>query len=644
MPVIRHEGVSQAAAELSAPAGAFTEWLGEAVHRQVSAPGASTVAGLPPRWGKRAYVEMRALMVPGQAEQSDAYKELCALIDEVTSGPIPVDATDAHICEMASRYASDCASVPVVEGLEGEAAFLRMVGICQVRGIEPPKQRDEGQAMARMLDAAWWRRSLRRTHGRIVEHAAQRLGFVSRQAGSYCSNETVKRRRGQVIRNEAALRAVSLRNNKNQTFTLADLAAKGMGNKSNRKDELMVRMAGCEDVSRELGHVGLFVTMTCPSKYHAVIAATGKTNPKYVMAGAPSPRQGQEYLNLVWSRIRAQNDRDGILPYGFRIAEPHHDGCPHWHMLVFLPEGQVEAFKKNLVDYAMAEDAYELSSDVAKEARLKVIEIDPAKGTAAGYIAKYVGKNIDDSQGVAFDEDGAVLVQEDSPLTLPCQRVDAWAAVWGIRQFQGVGMPPVTVWRELRRVAQVDDTAPEYLKRAAKACQRKESNFIDAETGKPGVIHAANFGDYIRAQGGVNVGRDYLIGIAHEVSQAKGRYGMVERAAPVGVYARQEAMPAVYPSVRYTWSRVGVALPRTGLNNCTAPAWVLADLGPTAPPWWLDEPAELAEFDDSEWFGSEEYAAAWVPPDEIEAHLIGAAIYAFETEAINKAAREARAH
>lgn len=560
--------------------------------------GVKSVKGLPARWGVRAYRELSAALAGEGGALAPRYVALCKVLDEVTSAPLSLDSTDAQLCMLAQVYANDCAiNAAIIH--EPAALRARMAHVCKVRGLVPPDGDDDAQAIARCTDAAWWRRNLRRLHGRAFEAAAVRLGFVSIRAGAYASNETVTRRRGQVERNKAALASVRMVNEKGDEFGLDELAAKGTGNKRIRRGELMLRLAGCEDIAIERGDVGVFITLTAPSKYHSVLAKSGSLNPNYADA---TPREVQAYLQKTWGRIRAAYGRHFIKPYGFRIAEPHHDGCVHWHSLVFMRPDQVKTFCAIVKRYALAEDGNEPG---AQSQRVKFELIDSAKGSAAAYIAKYISKNIDDDEDnhdEITDADGNIV---KFSVDKASARVDAWAGVWGIRQFQPIGQPPVTVWREIRRIQEdaVKD-APANVRAAWEAAQRVYS--ATDEDGACELLHAASFGDYIRAQGGVCLGRDYAIGVAVEPKEIQGRYGVRQGDGPVGVFAKA-APDAVYQSSRYTWTRkqAGGELRRSWspVNNCTDPHWAEGAM-----------PGELvADFDD-EWFKSDEYQKFFVPP------------------------------
>ncbi len=119
----------------------------------------------------------------------------------------------------------------------------------------------------------------------------------------------------------------------------------------------MTRMSGFDEIGRVHGHFGCMVTLTCPSSFHKKLAADGRDNPKF---DGSTPRDGADYLQKVWTQIRAKLDREGIRVYGFRVAEPHHDGTPHWHFLLFMEPQHQDAFRRIFAKYGCRADREDL--------------------------------------------------------------------------------------------------------------------------------------------------------------------------------------------------------------------------------------------------------------------------------------------
>lgn len=539
-----------------------------------SAQFAPELARIPYKWRNRVITAAMAKMAWSswyKVYESVATSFVREFAEQYVPAGVDLSQSDADIVATAERAAAGVTKM-LWMAVSDTHALQIMEDECASYGIELPEFDALADTIARLVDARWWRRQLRKRVKRAFEAGNIRLGYVNYRGEPYASNDAVLSRLAQNRRNAAALAATLVQNENGQQFSIAELAEKTTANKAIRRGELMLRINGFEQIARECGDQGIFITWTCPSRFHAM-QHSGKPNDKF---DGSTPREANAYLGKMTSLCRSALARRGIGLYGFRIAEPHHDGCPHWHLLLFVrPTAKYKtAHLRDVAGRAiriMKRYAWRMDRGEpgAFARRLDVKRIDWAKGSAAGYIAKYVAKNID---GVAEHKtkEGYVVTADtegDVELT-PSARVESWAACWGIRQFQQWGGAPVTVWRELRRIEEsMLNEAPAAMRRAWDAVQKVEGE------------KRACWAEYLRAQGGALVPRkELVVTLAKDEKTVIGRYGETLRTTPYGVRC-SDLIGVVFKSVRHTWTpvqatggrgvAVGVAVPRTRVNNCT---------------------------------------------------------------------------
>ncbi len=224
--------------------------------------------------------------------------------------------------------------------------------------------------MVRLLSAKWWERRINRCWDRLQEHIAILLGKVRKGVSAYVSNATMKvvRERKRAMMRWLAESEV-MNEQHDLVVSMKDCWEASNANPVNRRAEMMTRMRGFEDYAEEQGHVG---TWTAPSRFHAwKTGRNGKTieNDKYQGA---TPRDTCAYLGQLWSRARSYLKRWGMPIYGFRVCEPHHDGTPHWHMLLFMRKCDRNGVIDTLQRYALTDDRQELERNNLGKVRTSI--------------------------------------------------------------------------------------------------------------------------------------------------------------------------------------------------------------------------------------------------------------------------------
>lgn len=381
---------------------------------------------LPIRW--RAICENRYRERLERDGRRAANLWLLGLRQRAKRAPVALTASDEALRHKAGELARKCEKLT----LDGARAIAEHAGVPRASA-----KTDDGE-LRRYRCERWWRRQVRQLHLVAVETVGRELALVSLRKQLYVTDVGHALVRQRNLRNQATLSTMEAVNELGDTFRLDELAERSVSNPRLRRNELMARIAGTEIDARAQGYRALFVTMTCPSRFHATSAKTGEANPRF---DGSTPKDGADYLNKVWANVRRWFKDASVPFYGIRVREPQHDGTPHDHYLLFTPPDQEARVVKIMQSWALKDSSNEPG---ASRHRFTVEYIDYSRGTATGYVAKYVSKNID---GYGLEDPSIGQVSDT-----PAPRVQAWASAWRIRQFAFYGTPAVGIWRELRRL------------------------------------------------------------------------------------------------------------------------------------------------------------------------------------------------
>ena len=457
----------------------------------------------------------QSLLVSGSAPSEGRRKANNYLLDAVDLFAI---ASRKRLA--AHEHNAQVASLQVqLFGLDETAKWARGKGVTVPRypshNKDPNKKNSRASVERRLCCPKWWEKQLTKKFRRDAEAVQIRKGNVCEGVSVYCSADALAIYMEQKTAEEAWRKRTVLISDDGDEVSL-DGADHAHDQNFVRFAEFIARVNGMAGIAEDnyldssvidllpdkikkgqggsladVGEldaldgreemVGLFYSLTAPSRYHRYTKRSGKTVLNRHYDKNKTPTDARDWLQETWKLTQTAWKRktkhiDPIQGFGFRVEESHHDGVGHYHYSIWVKASDAKrateifynkALRGNHTDrlnkryeckFGEERDATERGAEVR---RLNFKISTSAKGMVA-YMIPYITKAL---TGASWQDLKAGMSSKETFINQMARK-----SIWGIRQFSFWNAPSVMVWRELWKINEtLDDALLESARQAVKA-------------------------------------------------------------------------------------------------------------------------------------------------------------------------------
>ena len=284
---------------------------------------------------------------------------------------------------------------------------------------------------ARITSSKFWIKQKRAAAQRLAELDAQRNRDVGPGGRSqYASSAAISRKRHADAAFAQFASNKKMRNRRTgELFRLRELISDNP--ERQKAAELYAWARGIESLADERGYQKFLLTLTLPAEWHP-----NPTTRRNSWNGCGADVAARELL-ARWQKIIQRwnmNPKIAGKYIGLRTIEPHADGCPHLHAVLYLDPLATSAAFDDVADFFDNPSDHKTPGAQAEEIR----------HSGSSYVYKYVIKNT----GADEKENTDNKIESSTK-----EAVVAWRKALGIRAFQFFGLPARarTSYREYRK-------------------------------------------------------------------------------------------------------------------------------------------------------------------------------------------------